>query len=75
MILENSCCGLNHESPHSEINMINIRNTNIPQITTVQMIMDLFQVQTNRLPVTKVYNTFDTNPKNTCRGHKDETVP
>lgn len=55
--------------------MINIRNTNIPQITTVQMIMDLFQVQTNRLPVTKVYNTFDTNPKNTCRGHKDETVP
>lgn len=43
--------------------MIKIRNTNIPQITSVQIIIDIFHVQTNKLPVTKVYNTFDTNPK------------
>lgn len=42
------------KSPHSEMNMIKIRNTNIPQNINVKIIMDIFQVQTNKLPVTKV---------------------
>lgn len=40
------------------------RNTNISRMSTAEIILAIFQVQTNKLPVTKFHNTkFDNIPK------------